>query len=434
MTQWYQVGRDMLARDLWTKVPLDWKDPDGEQIRVFAREIVDPSKLRHGIEEMPAMVYLQGGPGGKGARPLSRDPFLTAALTRFRVVLPDQRGTGRSTPALSDEYARLSPEASAERLSLMRADSIVRDFERIRHEHFGGKQWWSIGQSYGGFLTLHYLSVAPGALTACIITGGLPSLDPDPEAVYEATFPRVLEKNERFFERFPHLQSRVDRIADLLESEDVRLPDGDRLTVRRFQTLGLDFGMEVGFDRVHWLLDEAFADAEETVLSQTFLATVGATTGYATNPLFMVLQESIYGPGPSAWAAQRERERHPEFAESQRPLRFTGEMAFPWMADEIHALRGFADGWKRLVTEPWPIEMYDLERLAVNEVPVEAVVYLDDMYVDAGYSLDTERRVSNLNAWVTNEYEHDGVRMGDVVQKMLDRLEVRLAARAAESS
>lgn len=103
MTQWYRIGRDMVARDLWTRVPLDWNDPEGEAIRVFAREIVDPATLRGGLDDLPAIVYLQGGPGGKGGRPIARDAFLDAALKRFRVVFPDQRGTGRSTPARSEE-------------------------------------------------------------------------------------------------------------------------------------------------------------------------------------------------------------------------------------------------------------------------------------------------------------------------------------------
>ena len=49
-------------------------------------------------------------------------------------------------------------------------------------------------------------------------------------------------------------------------------------------------------------------------------------TGFATNPLFSVLQEAIYGQDGRAsnWAAQREREKHPAFAEAHRPLLFTG--------------------------------------------------------------------------------------------------------------
>ena len=39
-----------------------------------------------------------------------------------------------------------------------------------------------------------------------------------------------------------------------------------------------------------------------------------------------------------------------------------------------------------------------------------AAVYYDDMYVDAELQLDTARRVGNVRAWVTNEFEHDGLR------------------------
>ena len=419
----YPIGDGIVARDVWTTVPLDWNDPEGETIRVFARELVAAERRR---EELPLLVHLQGGPGGKGPRPLGSSGWLGAALKRFRVIVPDQRGTGRSTPVSGAEFAGYDAEESARRLSLHRADAIVRDLEAVRHTHYAGKQWWTIGQSYGGFLTMHYLSVAPEAIIGSAVTGGLAALDPDPDEVYRRTFPRVAEKNRIFRERAPHLVPRAARIAELLAAEDVRLPDGDRLTVRRFQTLGFGFGMSTGFDRAHWILDEAFADEGETRLSDTFLETVAAETGFATGPLYAALQETIYGPGPSAWAAQRAREGIPDFAETARPLLFTGEMVFPWMFEEIRALRGFRAGVEALAARHEPIAMYDTERLAANEVPVEAAVYLDDMYVDAGLSLDTAARVAGVNAWVTNEYEHDGVHHDGVAERLFAALERRL--------
>lgn len=321
-------------------------------------------------------------------------------------------------------------EEAARRLSLHRADSIVRDFEAIRTTHYAGRQWWSIGQSYGGFLTLHYLSVAPEALVGCAVTGGLIGLEADAAEVYRRTFPRVAAKNRVFRERTPHLAGRIARVAELLESEDVRLPKGDRLTVRRFQTLGFGFGMQPGFDRVHWVLDEAFEDRAETRLSDTFLATVEEATGFATNPLYAALQEAIYGPGPSAWAAQRARDERPEFGESADPLLFTGEMVFPWMFEEIGELRAYREGVELLAEREWWIEpgnsFYDPTRLAANEVPVEAAVYLDDMYVDADLSRETADRVAGVNAWVTNEYEHDGVHQEGVAERLFTALEHRL--------
>lgn len=429
MNDGYLIGTDIVARDVWTTVPLDWNDPEGETIRVYARELVAAERRN---DDLPLLVHLQGGPGGKGTRPLGRSSWVGAALQRFRLVIPDQRGTGRSTPLSGREFAEMPAEEAARRLSLHRADSIVRDFEAIRTQHYGGRQWWTLGQSYGGFLTLHYLSTAPEAVIGSAVTGGLAALEPDPDEVYRRTFPRMIEKNRIFRERTPHLTGRVARIADLLEAEDVRLTDGDRLTVRRFQTLGMGFGMGPGYDRVHWVLDEAFADEAETRLSDTFVDAVGTGSAFATDPLYMALQESIYGPGPSAWAAQRERERRPEFAESARPLLFTGETVFPWMFDEIRALRGFRAGVELLAERAWPIEMYDPERLADNEVPIEAAVYFDDLYVDSGLSLDTASRVAGLNAWVTNEYEHDGVHHDGVAERLFSALEHRLGGTVNE--
>ena len=36
-----------------------------------------------------------------------------------------------------------------------------------------GARWTTLGQSYGGFLTMHYLSVAPASLAGCLVTGGM---------------------------------------------------------------------------------------------------------------------------------------------------------------------------------------------------------------------------------------------------------------------
>jgi hypothetical protein len=69
--------------------------------------------------------------------------------------------------------------------------------------------------------------------------------------------------------------------------------------------------------------------------------------------------------------------------------------------------------------------LFDRERLAANEVPVAAAVYFDDLYVDAGLQLETAAHVGNLQAWVTNEWEHDGIRdSGDrVVRRLLELID-----------
>ncbi|WP_327581034.1 alpha/beta hydrolase [Nonomuraea sp. NBC_00507] len=391
----------MRVRDHVVEVPLDWSDP-GAAITVFARELVAPDRDR---EDLPCLLFLQGGPGGKGPRPVGTSGWLGKALETYRVILLDQRGTGRSSRIDGRVMSALGAREGAGYLTCFRADSIVADAEHLRKTVFGGRRWSTLGQSYGGFLTLTYLSAAPEGLSVCYVAGGLPALEPDAVEVYRRTYPRVAAKNAAFYRRYPHHAETVARLADRLAEGDVRLPDGDVLTVRRLQSLGLDFGMKPGYERMHWLLDEAEG------LPETFLHQVLARTSFADNPLFAALQESIYGSGTgaTAWAAERERARHPAFAEEARPLLFTGEMIYPWMFEEIRALRPFRAAVELLAERAeWP-RLYDLDRLAANEVPVAAAVYFDDMYVDSGLQLDTAARVGNAQAWVTNEYEHDGI-------------------------
>ncbi|MGR6917389.1 alpha/beta fold hydrolase [[Actinomadura] parvosata] len=396
----------MRVRDHVERVPLDWSDPEAT-ITVFARELVDPA--RDG-EDLPCLLYLQGGPGGKGPRPVGTSGWLGRALETYRVILLDQRGTGRSSRIDGRVMSALGAREGADYLARFRADSIVADAEHLRRTVFGGRRWSTLGQSYGGFLTMTYLSNAPEGLSACYVAGGLPSLDPDAAEVYRRTYPRVAAKNAEFYRRYPHHAGTTARLADRLAEGDVLLPDGDPLTVRRLQSLGIDFGMKPGYERMHWLLDEARPD-DGGGLPETFLHQVLARSSYADNPLFAALQESIYGhgAGATAWAAQRERARHPAFAEDARPLLFTGEMIYPWMFEEIRALRPFRGAVELLAErDDWP-PLYDLDRLAANDVPVAAAVYFDDMYVDSGLQLETAARVGNTQAWVTNEYEHDGI-------------------------
>ncbi len=108
-------------------VPLDHERPGGEQIEVFAREVA-PAGRRGGDPALPWLVYFQGGPGFGSPRPFGRESWLNRALDDYRVLLLDQRGTGRSTPASRHTLGRLgTPAAQAGYLGHFRADSIVRD-------------------------------------------------------------------------------------------------------------------------------------------------------------------------------------------------------------------------------------------------------------------------------------------------------------------
>lgn len=397
-------------------VPLDHADPAGAGIEVFAREVVAADRAG---EDLPWLLFLQGGPGGKAPRPTAADGWLGQALTTHRVLLLDQRGTGRSSPVTARTVAGMDPAALARYLRLFRADSIVADAELIRTRLADGARWDTLGQSYGGFVTLSYLSRAPHGLRTCYVTGGLPGLTATADEVYARTYPRVAAKNAQYYQRYPGDVPAVRAIADHLAATDVRLPDGDRLTPRRLRLLGLLFGMSDGFERVHWMLDEAWHGGE---LADGFRHEVMTATGFVDTPIY-ALQEFCYAQGSATgWAAHRTLERHPRFAPDAVPLLFTGEMMYPWMFQEIAALRPFAAAADLLAAaDDWPA-LYDPARLAGNEVPVFAAVYFDDMYVDTDLQVQTARAVGNTRIWVTNEYEHDGLRRsaGAVLERLMD--------------
>ena len=157
----------MKIRDHLVDVPLNWNNSeDGRTIEIFAREVVDPMR---DADPLPKLLFLQGGPGGKSPRPGDGPVWLKEALKTHRVILLDQRGTGRSSRIEASRMNEFAPPGKlAETLCLYRADSIVRDAEHLRRTRFGGTKWETLGQSYGGFITMTYLSLAPEGLSGLL--------------------------------------------------------------------------------------------------------------------------------------------------------------------------------------------------------------------------------------------------------------------------
>ena len=411
------------------EVPLDHAVPGGEQIQLFAREVVATEHapgpgLGQGRDDLRWLLFLQGGPGRPSPRPSGREHWLDRALREYRVLLLDQRGTGRSTPANRLTLARLgTPQAQAQYLAHFRADSIVADAEVIRQRLAGGRPWSVLGQSFGGFCTVTYLSQAPDGLAEAFITGGLPALDATADEVYQATYPLVAEKNQAHYARYPADAEQARRIARHLADRDVALPSGAPLTVEAFQALGISLGMSTGSHQLHYLLDDAFEGDE---LGDDFLYRAQAQLTFAGGPLYAALHEACYAQaGATNWAAHRVREQFSQFdaraaLDSSGPVLFTGEMIYPWMFANDPLLRPLAEAAELLAgREDWP-PLYDAAQLSANQVPVAAAVYHDDMYVPRQFSLDTAARIRGLSRWVTSEYEHDGLRVSNGT--VLDRL------------
>ncbi|KAL3157786.1 hypothetical protein ABBQ32_012209 [Trebouxia sp. C0010 RCD-2024] len=376
------------------QVPLDHRNKQTNAINLFVREVTALNKIGHNL---PTLLFLQGGPGFEAPRPIDSSSWMKSATSHFRVLLMDQRGTGRSSPiTVANLLAKGSAQKQASHLQHFRADSIVADAELVRGCLLGAEPqpscWSLLGQSFGGFCAVQYLSVAPQALTEVLLTGGLPPLIDAPcaaDGAYRHLYPRVIAQNHKFYKRFPGDVAKVHRIVTHLSQQPgggLRLPNGDNLTPRAFQLLGLALGGGGGMERLHWLLERAF-DEDINQLSHTFTAGWQAFMPWDTNPLYAIMHESIYcNSGSCNWAAHRIRET--EFRKdfdavaavaAGTPVLLTGEMVFPWMFEDFASLRDLKDAAELLATKVDWGPMYDSAVLGKNQVPVASATYFEVM-------------------------------------------------------
>lgn len=98
------------------------------------------------------VLIVHGGPGGGCNATMRRyhDP------SRYRIVLFDQRGCGRSVP-----YANLEHNTTWD---------LVADMDHLR-EHLGIERWQLLGGSWGSTLSLAYAETHPSRVSAMILRG-----------------------------------------------------------------------------------------------------------------------------------------------------------------------------------------------------------------------------------------------------------------------
>lgn len=273
-----------------------------------------------------------------------------------------------------------------------------------------------------------YLSTAPEGLRAAVVTGGLPSLDAHADDVYRAAYPRIERKVTAHYERYPQDVDRARQIAEYVLQHEPVLPNGYRLTAEAFQSLGRVLGGSEGSHRLHFLLEHAFVRTPQgPALSDAFQEEAQALLSYASHPLYALVHEAIYGQDrrPTAWSAERVRAEFPRFDAAKALMRRRTAPVHRRVGPplDVRLRPGAAPPARdrRTPRRPHRLDpLYDPARLAANEVPVAAAVYHDDMYVDTSHALQTARAVRGLRTWVTDEFEHDGVRAGG--PRVLDRL------------
>jgi pimeloyl-ACP methyl ester carboxylesterase len=387
------------------EVPLDHAQRDGVQITVFAREVADPEG-----RDRPFLVFLEGGPGHEAGRPSrgpSSPPWVDRALQDYRVLLLDQRGTGRSSPI--GTLAGLTPLEQAEHLALFRADAIVADAEVIR-ERLGVDRWSILGQSFGGFCALRYLSAAAAGLTEAFFTGGLPPVGRPVDEIYPATYATMLERSRRYYARYPEDRDRVRALHERAATGDLTLPGGERVSSLRLRSAGSGLGMSDGAERLHYLLE---LDPDSPAFRHDLAAALPFS---GRNPLYAVLQEACYADGGSTrWSAERTL---PDELRDDVTM-FTGEHLFRTFIDEDSELAALRQAADLLAERDWPA-LYDADVLRSVGVPCAAAIYAQDAYVDRAFSEETAAMIPRMRPWLTDEYQHNGLRADGA--RILDRL------------
>ena len=398
---------DLTVEEHTLTVPLVWGDPtDHRTIDVFAAVV-----SREGGETLPFLVFLQGGPGHEAPRPFhspASPAWLDEALAHYRVVLLDQRGTGRSTPVGDDDLAR-GASAVAEHLTHLRADAIVRDCEALR-EHLGAATWSVLGQSFGGFTTLAYLSTDADSLQQVFITGGLSAVGRHPDDVYALCYDKMRAASERYYRRFPEHRDAMRRLVDRADAGDIVLPDGEVVSRSRLRSLGSALGTNDGWQTVWSLL-------ERDPRSNAFRHDLMHAMPYdARNPMYFAFHESSYADGDATrWSA--ERTEPTDFRED--PTLFTGEHIRREWTETVPAFQPWRDVALELADFVWP-SIYDADAISASGATGAAAVYVNDVYVPMEFSLETARLLPGVELWVTSEHEHNGLRSGPVLTHLID--------------
>ncbi|KAM0101481.1 hypothetical protein ACP6JE_003898 [Aspergillus fumigatus] len=410
------LGKFRVA-ELLFDVPLNYCKPNDGNLRLFARSVrrletpVDPANGKS-EKQLPWLVYLQGGPG-MGCRPPQEYGWVGTALDkRYQVLFLDQRGTGMSSTITARTLAlQGNAVKQAEYLKQFRADNIVRDCEAIRRclttDYPEDQRKWSIiGQSFGGFCAVTYLSMFPEGLTEAFICGGLPPLVDGPDTVYERTYEKVKERNDAYYTKFPEDVDRVKKLVQYLKENRVTVPSGT-LTPERIQQLGIMFGM-------HDLVLRACNDLEIFgFLTHPTLTAIDSYGGFDNNIIYAILHEAIYCQGQASnWSADRLRSADAQFniGDKQSKILFTGEMIYKDMFESYTELQQVKDVANILATTAeWP-QLYDEARLADNEVPVYAATYVEDMYVHFDLASKTAAKIKGIKQFITNVMYHNAIR------------------------
>lgn len=378
------------SREHEITVPIDRERPELGEISVFARELFTD-------ESLPALVYFQGGPGKPGPRTMMG--WIPEALERYRVILFDERGTGRSTKIDRTTPERITPHL----LAHLRPPDVAADADAMR-EHLGVEQWDLLGNSFGAACAGSYLSYFPEGVRRAHLVGAVPEPEMDVDLFNRLTFELLAQRQRELFDEIPWIKGRIEEVADHLANHDERMPTGEHLSPTRFRMAGVLLGEEDDFARLANLFEMPFTTHRgEKRLRGDFLAQLGSIISLETMPLWAVVHEQVMArPGhPVNWSADRIYHDHFE------DLTLLGNHFLRTHFEEDPALRPFY----KAVDEVH--RMDDLKAQAQdmgeNRVPTAALLFTRDLFIPYELTSRSAAKISNLKLCSHETWFHDGI-------------------------
>jgi proline iminopeptidase len=144
-------------------------------------------------------LVLHGGPGS-GCSTAARRYFDPSA---YRIILFDQRNSGRSLPNAADAATDLSRNTTAH---------LIGDIERLR-SLFGVDRWIIFGNSWGSTLALAYAQSHPDHVAGIVIAGVTTTRRSEIDWLYRGMAPLFPEEWHRFGEALPPALRSIDRVS-----------------------------------------------------------------------------------------------------------------------------------------------------------------------------------------------------------------------------
>lgn len=398
------------------EVPLDWNDLNAtESIKITLREVIQESN-----SHKPPIIYLQGGPGFEVSLPTD-ESWIKKLGERFSVFLLDQRGTGLSSPVdiklITDLY-NLDSAKAIDFLTYFRADSIAKDVEQIRKALFHDQDFYTYGQSFGGWCTLSYISQFPSSATGSLITGGYAPIGHDPKDVYRSIVPQVDRSNKQFLEIYPNTMTQLQELINTLDSDTLFL----------LAQKGFYAGYSSLHSNLRSTIESLYFDISNLGRASTrSLNMLKDPLGFIDNPLYALLHESLYCDNQaSSWASQSVMiEENARPATDELNKFFLGENVLKNSFSAVDELKPLMPIMEDVMAYDKWNPQFDKVMLSTSETPVIGVVYENDAAVSREYSLETASILGNGHV-LESDLDHSAYKTNtDVIFNLLfERLDV----------